>query len=174
MLHAFLPPVNVELSIHFGGAVDAVTDCRILIIQVSEIGCVSCLQQTQTNKTSDTALPANAELVIGLLCSQLVATWASPQATDKPFKQCIGLSERLHVEAALQATVLSDDAAVMALDRRGRITFATDRLAAMLGYPVSALVKMDLSALLPQPYAQLHGAWFKVSSGTGALHMLAM
>ena len=63
----------------------------------------------------------------------------------------------------LQACVLSDSCAVMALDSRGHVAFATDKLAAMLGYPVSTLVKMDLSTLLPQPYCHMHGAWFKVT-----------
>jgi hypothetical protein len=34
----------------------------------------------------------------------------------------------------------------------------------MLGYPPSALAKMPLDLLLPQPYCQMHGACFKVSS----------
>lgn len=62
----------------------------------------------------------------------------------------------------MQATVLSECSAVMALDQGGRITYANDKLAAMLGYPATALVKMDLSALLPPLISQLHGTWFKV------------
>jgi nitrogen-specific signal transduction histidine kinase len=63
---------------------------------------------------------------------------------------------------ATQARMLSEEAAVMVLDHKGHLLFATDKLAALLGHPVSALVKMELSALLPQPYCQIHGTWFKV------------
>lgn len=34
MLHRFLPPVAVDLSITFGGAIDASSDYKILIIEV--------------------------------------------------------------------------------------------------------------------------------------------
>jgi hypothetical protein len=59
--------------------------------------------------------------------------------------------------------VLSESAATLVLDHKARVVYATDKLATMLGYPVASLLKMELGALLPQPYCQMHGAWFKVS-----------
>jgi hypothetical protein len=60
--------------------------------------------------------------------------------------------------------VLSESAATLVLDHKARVVYATDKLAAMLGYPVASLLKMELGALLPQPYCQMHGAWFKVGA----------
>jgi hypothetical protein len=34
LVHAHLPPVNVELSINFGGALDGQGDCRTVCVQV--------------------------------------------------------------------------------------------------------------------------------------------
>jgi hypothetical protein len=59
--------------------------------------------------------------------------------------------------------VLSESAATLVLDHKARMVYATDKLATMLGYPVASLLKMELGALLPQPYCQMHGTWFKVS-----------
>jgi hypothetical protein len=59
--------------------------------------------------------------------------------------------------------VLSESAATLVLDHKARVVYATDKLATMLGYPVASLLKMELGALLPQPYCQMHGTWFKVS-----------
>jgi PAS domain-containing protein len=58
--------------------------------------------------------------------------------------------------------VLLESAATLVLDHKGRLVYATDKLATMLGYPVASLLKMELGALLPQPTCQMHGTWFKV------------
>jgi PAS domain-containing protein len=63
----------------------------------------------------------------------------------------------LNVE--LQAAVLSESAATLVLDHKARVVYATDKLAAMLGYPVASLLKMELGALLPQPCCQLYKPW---------------
>lgn len=44
---------------------------------------------------------------------------------------------------------------------QGRIIHATAKLGALLNHPPAALSRMDLNALLPQPFSQMHGAWFK-------------
>jgi hypothetical protein len=62
----------------------------------------------------------------------------------------------------MSARVLAEAAAVMVVDHKGRILHATAKLAQMLGVPVAKMTKMELSALLPQPVTQMHGAWFKV------------
>jgi PAS domain-containing protein len=59
--------------------------------------------------------------------------------------------------------MLSEAGAVMVVDHKARLIYASDQLASMLGYSSSALAKMPLDLLLPQPYCQMHGAWFKVS-----------
>eukprot|EP00879_Flechtneria_rotunda_P013062 GHRR01013642.1.p1 GENE.GHRR01013642.1~~GHRR01013642.1.p1 ORF type:complete len:1083 (+),score=308.01 GHRR01013642.1:2122-5370(+) len=91
-MHAFLPPVDVELTVAFGGAIEPGSEFRILEIK---------------------------------------------------------------------ARVLVESAPIMVLDHKGRIVYATDRLANMLGHSVTNMYKMDLNALLPQPYCQMHAAWFK-------------
>jgi hypothetical protein len=55
--------------------------------------------------------------------------------------------------------VLSESAATLVLDHKARMVYATDKLATMLGYPVASLLKMELGALLPQPYCQLYKPW---------------
>lgn len=62
----------------------------------------------------------------------------------------------------LQARMLVESQATMALDYKGRLVYATDKLSTMLGYPAANLMKMELNALLPPPYCQMHGAWFRV------------
>jgi PAS domain-containing protein len=64
--------------------------------------------------------------------------------------------------AALQARLLTEAGAVMVVDHKARLVYASNQLANMLGYPPSALAKMPLDLLLPQPCCQMHGAWFKV------------
>lgn len=77
---------------------------------------------------------------------------------------CCECCDALTRVCLLQARVLSDAAAVMVLDHKGRIKYATSKLATMLGYSASSLTKMELNALLPQPYCQMHSAWFKVGA----------
>jgi len=62
----------------------------------------------------------------------------------------------------LHARVLAEATAVMVVDHKGRIIHANTKLASLLGHTVPNLTKMELKALLPQPYCQMHGAWFKV------------
>ncbi|WIA34671.1 hypothetical protein OEZ86_012986 [Tetradesmus obliquus] len=90
IMHSYLPPVDVELSIEFGGALDGQGDCRTITVQ---------------------------------------------------------------------AAVLSESAATLVLDHKARVVYATDKLAAMLGYPVASLLKMELGALLPQPTCQIYKPW---------------
>ncbi|WIA34679.1 hypothetical protein OEZ86_012993 [Tetradesmus obliquus] len=92
VIHGYMPPVDVELSVEFGGVTQGQSDCRTICIQ---------------------------------------------------------------------AAVLSESAATLVLDHKARVVYATDKLAAMLGYPVASLLKMELGALLPQPYCQMHETWFK-------------
>lgn len=62
----------------------------------------------------------------------------------------------------LHARVLTESEAVMVVDHKGRILFATDKLANLLGHPMAKLTKLELNNLIPQPICQMHGAWFKV------------
>lgn len=59
--------------------------------------------------------------------------------------------------------MVSESQATMAIDHRGRVVYATEKLSCMLGYPRSSLLKMDMNNLMPPPYSQMHGAWFRVS-----------
>lgn len=51
---------------------------------------------------------------------------------------------------------------LMVTDRKGRITFVTSPFAAMLGYGPKAMRGMDISALMQQPFSQLHQTLIKV------------
>lgn len=51
----------------------------------------------------------------------------------------------------------------MALNQKGRLVYVTDKLAAMLGYSIANMAKMDLNLLMPPPYGQMHGTWLKVT-----------
>lgn len=154
MLHAYLPAVDVELGIQFGGAVEATSECRFMIIEVSSLGLyVVMLQQY--------------ELHAG--CASNTMSWQATawlhlhiHSGTPPCSLGLLLTHALIV-FAWQAQLLSCAGDVMALNQKGRLVYVTDRLAGMLGYPPSALVKMDLNALLPPPFSQIHGSWFKVS-----------
>lgn len=61
----------------------------------------------------------------------------------------------------------------MVVDHKARLVYTSDQLASMLGYPQSALAKMPLALLLPQPYSQMHDAWFKVRQ-VSQLHDIAL
>lgn len=50
----------------------------------------------------------------------------------------------------------------MVVDHRGRIPFATNQLASLLGYPLRTLTNMELANLIPAPYGQLHANFLKV------------
>lgn len=51
---------------------------------------------------------------------------------------------------------------MMLVNNRGHICYANAQLSAMLKYPRKTLTKMDLQAIIPAPYAQLHKGWMKV------------
>lgn len=46
---------------------------------------------------------------------------------------------------------------------RGRLIYATSKLAALLGYDPREIEGLDFSRLMAQPFAQLHGRWMDVS-----------
>lgn len=50
----------------------------------------------------------------------------------------------------------------MVVNHKGRLVYATSALGALLGFPVKALVAMDLQAIIPPPYSQLHTGFLKV------------
>ncbi|KIY97575.1 hypothetical protein MNEG_10388 [Monoraphidium neglectum] len=49
----------------------------------------------------------------------------------------------------------------MVIDKKGRIQYATSALARMLGYPTAQLSMLELSAIVPPPYGQLHPGYMK-------------
>lgn len=59
---------------------------------------------------------------------------------------------------------LTDAMALMVVDHKGRIVYATTELAQMLGYPMKTLTELGLANIIPAPYAQLHPAYMKVST----------
>lgn len=56
----------------------------------------------------------------------------------------------------------SASANLMVTDHKGRIEYVTTALAAMLGYSVKHLRKMEIAKLMPQPFNRLHDHWLKV------------
>lgn len=64
--------------------------------------------------------------------------------------------------APLPAQCVVDAGALMVVDRRGRIPFATTQLASLLGFPLRSLINMELANLIPAPYGQLHAGFLKV------------
>jgi hypothetical protein len=72
-----------------------------------------------------------------------------------------------HVILVLVLRCLSDSLALMVTDAKGRITFANSQLATLLGYNARTLTDgMNMSSLLPPPYAQIHGSFMKVGVGS--------
>lgn len=55
---------------------------------------------------------------------------------------------------------------LMVVNHRGRIVYATNALGAMLGIPAKQLTSLDLQAIVPPPYAQLHTGFLKVGLGS--------
>lgn len=51
--------------------------------------------------------------------------------------------------------------AVMVVDHKGRLVYASSALGALLGIPHKALAAMDLQSLIPPPYSQMHGSFLK-------------
>lgn len=75
-----------------------------------------------------------------------------------------------HTILVMVMRCISDSLALMVTDAKGRIGFATSNLATMLGYNVRSLSDggMNLNALLPLPYSQLHAGYMKVRGGHAA------
>jgi len=61
---------------------------------------------------------------------------------------------------SLQAKTLAG--AMMVVDHKGRIAYATTQLGAMLGYTAKQLAAMDLQSVVPPPYSQMHAGFMKV------------
>jgi PAS domain-containing protein len=58
---------------------------------------------------------------------------------------------------------LMEPSALLVTDAKGRIQFANTELGQIVGYRPQTLTEgMNLSALLPPPYAQLHATFMKV------------
>jgi transcriptional regulator of aromatic amino acid metabolism len=57
---------------------------------------------------------------------------------------------------------------MLAVDHKGRISYANTGLAALLGFKLAALRARDFAALLPTPYNVLHGKWLKVRTLRGS------
>ena len=58
--------------------------------------------------------------------------------------------------------LLVEEQALMVVDHKGQIRYATNQLASLLGHPVSGLLGMPLTTVIPPPYAQLHAEWLKM------------
>lgn len=56
---------------------------------------------------------------------------------------------------------------LMVTDARGRISYATSHLAALVGHSPKAMKNMDVCRLIPQPMGLLHGGLFKVRADSG-------
>ncbi len=54
-----------------------------------------------------------------------------------------------------------DGALMMATDLKGKITFCTTDLAAILGYEPKKLHGVNMQKIIAQPFGQLHGNWLK-------------
>lgn len=61
---------------------------------------------------------------------------------------------------------INDTAPFMVTDQKGKIVHATSDLAKLLGYGKKQLCSMELTDLLPPPFAQLHKPWVQVSPCT--------
>lgn len=81
--------------------------------------------------------------------------------------QALVLTRRHPWVNATRRQVPSLSGALMVVGAQGRIAYATGRLAEMLGYTATQLASMDLAALLPQPYSQLHARFLKVRRTPG-------
>jgi hypothetical protein len=154
VMHGYLPPVDVELSIEFGGVTEGQSDCRTICIKVGRDSISSCLLcvRVQLTPSYDTSL----RFLTARSCSGSRNIQTSTSVTCRCCPACC-------LCWLPQAAVLSESAATLVLDHKVRVVYVTDKLATMLGYPVASLLKMELGTLLPQPYCQMHGTWFKVN-----------
>lgn len=68
-----------------------------------------------------------------------------------------------HTIVVLVLRCLAEPSALLVTDAKGRIAFANSELGAMVGYNARTLADgMNMAALLPPPYAQLHAGLMKV------------
>lgn len=93
------------------------------------------------------------------LCTKLLHRYLS--AVDVELSVEFGGTEDQRI-LVMQVKCLADSMSMMVADHRGRIAFVTSKLCQMLGYSVKTLTNMDLQAILPPPFAQLHVGWMKV------------
>jgi hypothetical protein len=63
-----------------------------------------------------------------------------------------------------QTQCLVPSGALMVVNHKGRIVYATSPLGNMLGFPPKQLAAMDLQAIIPPPYAYLCGNFLKAVS----------
>jgi hypothetical protein len=113
IMHSYLPPVDVELSIDFGGALDGQGDCRTITIQVGNR--VTNLAHSPHN-TSQYVVTASACALYGAAVGVLIALQEQPQ-------QCWCVSRTLpscYTFLLLQAAVLSESEATLVLDHKAR------------------------------------------------------
>ncbi|GBF92718.1 hypothetical protein Rsub_05087, partial [Raphidocelis subcapitata] len=61
----------------------------------------------------------------------------------------------------LNIKCLAPSGALMVVSHKGHIMYATSALASLLGFPAKQLTCMDLQALMPAPYSQLHAGFLK-------------
>jgi PAS domain-containing protein len=57
---------------------------------------------------------------------------------------------------------LGDSSPMMVVDHKGRICYANSQLSSMLGYNAKVLSTLELNAIIPLPFAQMHTNWIKV------------
>lgn len=70
-----------------------------------------------------------------------------------------------HVILIIVLRCLTDSLSLMVTDAKGRISFANSQLAQLLGYNARTLTDgMNMAALLPPPYAQIHAGYMKVGN----------
>ncbi|KAI8475137.1 MAG: hypothetical protein J3K34DRAFT_517581 [Monoraphidium minutum] len=124
------------------------------------------------------ALAANPAVIEGLLARASGAT-GDELADGKIFAENVGLchkyagtvpfditielggtdDQRLFV-AALRRRGGGDEY-LMALDKRGHVTYATSGLASLLGSTPESMVRQELGRFMAQPFSQLHAKWIK-------------
>jgi hypothetical protein len=125
-----------------------------------------------------TAVPGGEQLHMQQTCLQLPASLATViHATHltvglpATFCPCHCIDVTLICPAGTEAQPLmvmvvrrtSDTAPLMVTDQKGKIMHATSDLAKLLGYGKKQLCSMELTDLLPPPFAQLHKPWVQVS-----------
>lgn len=76
-----------------------------------------------------------------------------------------GSADNIIYALVLRCTA-ADNLALLVADNKGRISFANSQLGQMVGYSPRVLTEgMNIAALLPPPYAQVHAGFMKVCVG---------